>query len=72
MPHQQKNSKSSDDCPRCGGRWYEDLDEENRPYTCYTCCNGTIKTFEEDNDKNNNTMVNRGASDIQTDVLAET
>ena len=39
-------------CPACFGRWYEDIDEETgRPYTCYTCCNGVIKDFE-DNDNN--------------------
>jgi len=27
------------DCPRCGGRWYEDLDEDGKPYTCFFCCN---------------------------------
>lgn len=38
-------------CPSCHGFWYEDIEEETgRPYTCYTCCNGTIKNFEDEND----------------------
>lgn len=36
------------DCPSCGGYWYNDLDEEGRPYTCYACCNGTLKCYEEE------------------------
>lgn len=35
------------DCPRCGGFWYQDLDEENKPYTCFHCCNGSVKCYEE-------------------------
>lgn len=34
-------------CPRCGDRWYEDLDEEGRPFTCFFCCNGTVKITHE-------------------------
>jgi hypothetical protein len=36
------------DCPRCGGGWYMDLDESGRPYTCYHCCNGTLKCYEDE------------------------
>ena len=36
------------DCPRCGGGWYMDLDESGRPYTCYHCCNGTVKCYEDE------------------------
>lgn len=36
------------DCPSCGGFWYEDLDEDGKPYTCFRCCNGTMKLFAED------------------------
>jgi endogenous inhibitor of DNA gyrase (YacG/DUF329 family) len=39
------------DCPRCGGAWYMDLDEQGLPYTCFHCCNGTLKCYadEEEN-----------------------
>jgi hypothetical protein len=33
------------DCPKCGGAWYQDLDEEGKPYTCFYCCNGNIKFY---------------------------
>lgn len=36
------------DCPRCGGLWYEDLDESGNPYTCFFCCNGTREIKQED------------------------
>lgn len=36
------------DCPRCGGGWYMDLDESGTPYTCYHCCNGTLKCYDDD------------------------
>jgi hypothetical protein len=42
------------DCPRCGGYWYEDLDESGTPYTCYHCCNGTQKVYEELNNEPTN------------------
>lgn len=46
------------DCPRCGGQWHADLDEDGRPYTCYCCCNGTINKFEEEeNNDNNNSSI---------------
>lgn len=34
-------NRSYIECPRCGDRWYENLDEEGKPYSCYFCCNGT-------------------------------
>jgi hypothetical protein len=40
------NEKKEIDCPSCGGGWFMDLDEEGKPYTCFCCCNGTIKCFE--------------------------
>jgi hypothetical protein len=36
------------DCPSCGGYWFNDLDETGVPYTCYYCCNGTLKCYEEE------------------------
>jgi hypothetical protein len=33
-------------CPECGGLWHEDLDEDGKPYTCFVCCNGTVKVFD--------------------------
>jgi hypothetical protein len=49
---------TSKECPSCGGRWYEDLDEEGKPYTCFTCCNGSITRFEEE-DNGNQTYKNK-------------
>ena len=43
-------------CNVCGDRWYEDLDEEGRPYTCFACCNGTINTFKKNNKNDNNEL----------------
>jgi peptide methionine sulfoxide reductase MsrB len=34
------------ECPRCGGHWYHDLNEEGKPYTCFYCCNGTVKIYQ--------------------------
>lgn len=43
------------DCPRCGGAWYMDLDESGCAYTCFHCCNGTVKCYEDEleDEKNN-------------------
>jgi hypothetical protein len=42
------NERIEVDCPRCGGHWYNDLDETGTPYTCYHCCNGTLKCYEDE------------------------
>ena len=42
------NERIEIDCPRCGGAWYNDLDETGTPYTCYHCCNGTLKCYEDE------------------------
>lgn len=31
------------ECPACGDVWYRDLDEDGNAYTCFYCCNGTIR-----------------------------
>ena len=46
------NEQKEVDCPRCGGHWYDDLDESGTPYTCYHCCNGTLKSYEPDVNEN--------------------
>ena len=46
QPESDRTDHSTDevDCPRCGGRWYEDLEPgSNLPYTCFYCCNGTLR-----------------------------
>ena len=38
------------DCPSCGGNWYTDLDESGTPYTCFHCCNGSLKCYDYEDD----------------------
>ena len=45
---QMMNERIEIDCPSCGGNWYTDLDESGVPYTCFHCCNGTLKCYEDD------------------------
>ena len=40
------DDKKEIDCPRCGGNWFNDLDESGVPYTCFYCCNGTLPCYE--------------------------
>jgi len=47
------NERIEIDCPRCGGDWYNDLDETGTPYTCFHCCNGTLKFYEDELELNN-------------------
>jgi len=53
--------KKEIDCPRCGGYWYNDLDESGVPYTCFHCCNGTVPCYEgeEEHEQPNQTVSNR-------------
>lgn len=30
-------------CPRCDGYWFQDVDEQGLPYTCFYCGNDSIK-----------------------------
>jgi hypothetical protein len=53
--------KKEIDCPRCGGYWYNDLDESGVAYTCFHCCNGTVPCYEgeEEHEQPNQTVSNR-------------
>ena len=48
--NQQIKERTEIDCFSCGGSWYTDLDESGVPYTCFHCCNGLLKCYDDEDD----------------------